>query len=112
MKRRFSKLRQERGVPPFHYRVYHILRRVPRGKVTTYAALARVAGRPRAARAIGNAMNRNPYAPTVPCHRVVRSDGMVGGFARGTRAKARLLLREGVAVERGRIDLKKFGYRF
>ena len=92
----------------FREKVYRTLRAVPRGKVTTYAALARAAGYPRAARAVGNALNRNPYAPVVPCHRVVRSDGSVGGFARGTTAKIRMLRREGVIVQNGRVDLRRF----
>ncbi|MDO8470109.1 MAG: MGMT family protein [bacterium] len=105
--------------PTFTARVYQVLRRVPRGKVTTYAALARAVGRPGASRAVGNAMNRNPFpsaplragARTVPCHRVVRSDGMVGGFARGTKRKIKMLKREGVKIEQGKIDLKRFGYK-
>jgi O-6-methylguanine DNA methyltransferase len=102
---------RDKKLPPFHYRVYRILRSVPRGKVTTYRALARAAGSPRASRAVGSAMNRNPYAPAVPCHRVVRSDGSVGGFARGTREKARMLAKEGVEIRNGRIDLARFGWK-
>lgn len=89
--------------------VYRATKRIPRGKVSTYAAIARVIGRPRAARAVGNALNKNPYAPQVPCHRVVRSDGRVGGFAGGPAKKTRLLEEEGVGVKSERIDLRKFG---
>ena len=103
----------------FHEKVYRILRAVPRGKVTTYAALARAAGFPRAARAVGNALNRNPYASRglpaarrVPCHRVIRSDGSVGGFVRGTAAKVRMLVREGIVVRNGRIDIMRFGWKW
>ncbi len=102
----------------FTENVYRILRGVLRGRVTTYAALARAAGCPRAARAVGNAMHRNPYpstslkagARTVPCHRVVCADGAVEGFARGTAAKVRMLRLEGVIVRNGRVDLSRFGY--
>lgn len=89
-----------------------VLRRIPRGKVATYADLARVVGRPRAARAVGNACNANPHAPVVPCHRVVRADGSIGGYAKGTKKKIARLTREGVAVVRGKIDLRKFGVRW
>ncbi len=96
----------------FNEKCYEILRGVPQGKVTTYAGLARAVGSARAARAVGNAMNKNPYAPDVPCHRVVRSDGGVGGFASGTRKKIEMLRAEGVNVVRGRVDLKRFGFMF
>ncbi len=89
--------------------MYAALRVVPRGRVTTYAALAVVVGAPRAARAVGNALHVNPYAPVVPCHRVVRSDGALGGFADGPQAKKKLLVGEGVCVENSRINLGRFG---
>ncbi len=95
----------------FHYQVYRLAEGIPRGRVTTYGVLARLAGNPRAARAVGNAMHRNPHAPRVPCHRVVRSRGEIGGYARGVRAKVRLLAREGVRVARGRVDLRRYGWR-
>ena len=89
----------------FKEKVYHIVRRIPRGKVMTYAEVARAAGRPRAYRAVGNILNKNPNAPAVPCHRVVRSDGSVGGYARGTKKKINLLKKEGVVIVRERIKL-------
>jgi methylated-DNA-[protein]-cysteine S-methyltransferase len=102
----------------FRERVYRTLRAVPRGRVTTYAALACAAGYPRAARAVGSALNANPFIASslpagrrVPCHRVVRSDGSVGGFVHGTREKVRMLRREGVVVRRGTVDLRRFGWR-
>ena len=70
-------------VPAFHRKIYSLLKKVPKGKVTTYKALAQAAGT-KAYRAVGQAMRCNPYAPIVPCHRVVASDGSIGGF-RGTR---------------------------
>ncbi|MBO3803133.1 MAG: MGMT family protein [Candidatus Brockarchaeota archaeon] len=85
--------------------VYKLLKQVPKGRVTTYKALARAAGHPAAARAVGGIMRRNPYAPAVPCHRVVYSDGRLGGFggSRGVEAKAELLEKEGVKVKDGRL---------
>ena len=57
-------------------------------------------------------MNKNPYAPRVPCHRVVKSDGFVGGFASGPRNKIKMLKNEGVEIKKGKIDLKKYLYKF
>jgi methylated-DNA-[protein]-cysteine S-methyltransferase len=76
---------------------YAALRRVPPGTVVTYAGLARWAGHPGAARAVGGALGRNPLPLIIPCHRVVRSDGSVGGFScpGGVSLKRRLLMREG-----------------
>lgn len=93
----------------FAEKIYAALRRVPRGRVTTYAALAKAVGKPRAVRAVGNALNKNPYAPKVPCHRVVRSDGALGGFASGPAKKAGMLRSEGVEIKKGKIDLRRFG---
>lgn len=88
------------------------MKKVPRGKITTYAAIARAIGHPRSARAVGNALNRNLYRDArlqrqVPCHRVIRSDGTIGGFARGSKEKIRLLRKEGIAVSNNKI-LPKF----
>ena len=96
----------------FNESCYKILKRVPAGKVTTYKELARALGS-EAYRAVGNAMNKNPYAPVVPCHRVVKSDGSLGGFARGSRKKTELLSREGVTISKGRvIDFEEKLFRF
>jgi len=95
----------------FAERCYKVLRKVPKGKVTTYKALARKLGT-KAYRAVGNAMNRNPRAPHVPCHRVVCSDGSVGGFASGTKKKILMLRKEGVKIVNKRIDLKKYLHKF
>ena len=95
----------------FKEKVYAATKKIPRGKVVTYAAIARAIGRSRAARAVGNALNKNPFAPKVPCHRVVLSSGKIGGYASGSRVKTRHLRSEGVLVEKERIDLKRFGFR-
>jgi methylated-DNA-[protein]-cysteine S-methyltransferase len=95
----------------FNERCYKLLKKVPKGKVTTYKELAK-ALRSKAYRAVGNAMNKNPYAPKVPCHRVVNSDGRVGGFASGTKKKILMLRKEGVEVNKGKINLKKYLYKF
>ena len=66
---------------PFQSECYKALEKVPPGKVISYAGLAEMIGRPKAHRAVGSAMNKNPFAPKVPCHRVVKSNGEIGGFA-------------------------------
>ncbi len=83
---------------PFQRRVLERLRRVPPGTPTTYRALATAVGKPRAQRAVGNAVARNPVPIYVPCHRVVRSDGSIGHYAGGVARKARLLRAEGVEI--------------
>lgn len=87
----------------FEKKVYKAVLAIPAGRLRPYKWVAARIGRPGAARAVGNALNRNPYAPLVPCHRVVRSDGRIGGFARGVMAKRRLLEREGIDVSRLRL---------
>ena len=83
------------------------LKRIPRGKVSTYSEIARYIGSPRACRAVGNALNKNTESDKYPCYRVVRSDGRVGGYAKGAERKVRLLERDGIAVSGGRLDLRK-----
>lgn len=90
-----------RGVPPFRQAVLEALRDVPPGQVVTYGELAELAGRPGAARAVGTAMAANPLALVIPCHRVVRAGGRLGGFGGGagaTALKRRLLALEGAAA--------------
>jgi methylated-DNA-[protein]-cysteine S-methyltransferase len=86
----------------FAERCYSLLRQVPPGKVTTYGEIARALNC-KAFRAVGSAMNKNPYAPEVPCHRVVCSDGSLGGFNGGQPKKVRMLAAEGVTVQGGKI---------
>lgn len=88
----------------FSQQVWALTARIPRGKVTTYADIARALGT-KSYRAVGNAMNKNPYAPGVPCHRVVGSDGSLTGYAGGLEKKRALLTEEGVKLINGRADL-------
>ena len=86
------------GLTPFQRKVLGETVKVPAGKYTTYSQLAARAGRPRAARAAGNALHDNPVAIIVPCHRVLRGDGSLGGYAGGLDAKSWLLRHEGVLL--------------
>ena len=81
--------------------------KIPKGKVSTYKRIAERVGRPHAYRAVGNALHKNPLAPIVPCHRVVRSDGELGGFGGGIESKRKLLEEEGISIENGRVKLSK-----
>ena len=94
-------------LPKFFARVLKQTGKIPRGKVATYSGLAAKIGSPRAARAVGTALAKNPFPLAIPCHRVVRADGSLGGFGGGIRMKKELLGKEGVAAdEKGRIAVK------
>src|SRR5437763_440699 len=86
----------------FNQKVWALTARVPKGQVTTYGEIARCLGT-NGYRAVGNALNKNPYAPAVPCHRVVGSDGSLTGFAGGLRKKEKMLQDEGIAIIDGRV---------
>lgn len=92
-------------ISDFHRRVYEAARTIPRGAVMSYGEVARLAGNPRAARAVGAAMARNPFAPFVPCHRVIGADGGLVGFGGqgGLDLKRSLLEAEGVKCTGDRI---------
>lgn len=81
--------------------VYDLLLKIPAGKVSTYGDLARALGNPSASRAIGRILGENPNPIKVPCHRVVLSNGRVGGYAYGTARKRQLLEKEGVSLTNG-----------
>ncbi len=91
----------------FDENVWDACRKIPAGRVMTYKAVAESLGS-RGYRAVGNALNRNPYWPDVPCHRVVCSDGSLGGFALGVQKKKRLLEDEGILFRNGRVELEKY----
>jgi methylated-DNA-[protein]-cysteine S-methyltransferase len=95
-------------LPPFHQRVYEITRAIPPGEVLTYGEVARRVGEPGAARAVGQALGRNPFAPVIPCHRVLAAGGRSGGFSAegGAQTKLRMLEIEGarLAGEPGLFD--------
>jgi len=96
--------------PNFFELVYQAVAQVPEGRVTTYAAVARYLSNPRGARAVGWAMRQCPYPITkIPCHRVIKSDGTVGGYgSEGIDKKITLLRDEGISIRKGKIDLGRY----
>ena len=84
----------------FQLKVWSYLRKIPRGSVKTYSQVAKAIGKPSAVRAVANAIGKNPYAPKIPCHRVIRSDGSLGGYSGkgGIKTKRFLLKKEGVSL--------------
>ncbi|MFC4118431.1 methylated-DNA--[protein]-cysteine S-methyltransferase [Nonomuraea zeae] len=91
-----------RGLSDFHRDVLNAARTIPRGEVRPYSWIAAQIGRPTAVRAVGTALGRNPVPLLIPCHRVTRSDGVAGDYVFGPAAKERLLLAEGVDLDRVR----------
>lgn len=95
-------------------RIYEAVKKIPYGCVATYAQVAELAGDRKMARAVGNALHKNPDPDNIPCFRVVNSKGeLAGKFAfGGSGAQAKLLEAEGITVSEGRVDLKKYQWRF
>ena len=81
----------------FQLKVWSYLKKIPKGKLKTYAQVAKAIGKPKAARAVANAIGKNPFPPKIPCHRVIRSDGKLGGYSAkgGIKTKKKLLKNEG-----------------
>lgn len=90
--------RQSITISEFEKRVYKATSSIPCGQTRTYAWVARKINQPKAYRAVGNALNKNPFTGEVPCHRVIRSGGSIGGFSKGRMRKKWLLRKEGVVV--------------
>ncbi len=84
----------------FQLKVWAYLRKIPYGTVKTYSQVAQAIGKPLAARAVANAIGKNPRVPKIPCHRVIRTDGSIGGYSGkgGLKTKKLLLKREGVTL--------------
>lgn len=81
-------------ISEFCFRVYDFVKTIPKGKTVTYKEVAIVIGHPKAYRAVGNALNKNPHIGIVPCHRVIRSDNKIGGYVLGAKKKLELLKKE------------------
>ena len=84
----------------FQLKVWTYLKKIPRGSVKTYSQVAKGIGKPLAVRAVANAIGKNPLAPTIPCHRVIKSDGSLGGYSGkgGINTKKLLVKREGITL--------------
>jgi len=82
---------------------YYLVRQIPSGKVSTYGAVAKALGSKNYARAVGKFMNKNPNADTMPCFKIVKSDGSLGGFGLGIDDKIRRLKEDGISVKNGKI---------
>ena len=85
---------------PFQLKVWAYVKKIPKGSVKTYSQVAKAVGTPLAVRAVANAIGKNPYAPKIPCHRVIRSDGSLGGYSGkgGIKTKRLLLKKEGITL--------------
>ena len=96
----------------FNQRCYELLSQIPKGKIVTYKQIANTLNT-KAYRAVGNAMANNPNPITVPCHRVIKSNGLIGGYVFGTKKKINLLEDEGIIIKKDEIvDLKKHIHLF
>ncbi len=98
----------------FSEKVLELTSKIPKGKVTTYSEIARALGKPRAARAVGNALRENKCPDRIPCYRVVRSGGFAGGYSgvMNSREKIRRLERDGITVSGGKVELKEYLHSF
>jgi methylated-DNA-[protein]-cysteine S-methyltransferase len=108
----------------FNQRVWNVCKRIPKGKISTYKEIAKSLNT-KAYRAVGNALNKNPHGAwgwvggkgcrrqrcLVPCHRVINSDGKVGGFASGSKKKIAILRKEGIEIRNNKIDLKRYLFK-
>ena len=105
-RRILSDILRDKGLSDFEKDVCRVVSDIPRGEVRSYGWVAKQIGRPRAYRAVGSALHKNPYPGPIPCHRVVKSDGSIGGYSKGVSRKRRLLKSEGVNPDQSRgIDL-------
>jgi len=86
----------------FKEKVFNIVKKIPRGKVLTFKKVAKLSGHPRAWRAVGNVLNKNKNLK-IPCHRVIRSDGKIGGYKNGVKKKISLLKKEGLIIKNKRV---------
>jgi methylated-DNA-[protein]-cysteine S-methyltransferase len=94
-------------------KVYRKLLHVPKGKIITYGELANAVGLKNGQRVIGMIMKKNPFPVIVPCHRVVKSDGKIGGYVYGERVKSKMLANEGIKIKAGKIiDFDKAKFYF
>ena len=91
-------------------KVYRLVKKIPRGRVSTYKAISEATGiHPRA---VGMILHINKDPVEIPCYKIIRSDGTLGGYSKGIKKKAELLKKDGIKIKNGKVDLKKYLYRF
>jgi methylated-DNA-[protein]-cysteine S-methyltransferase len=96
----------------FQDKVLSLVKKIPKGKITTYKEIGKaLGGRGQVYRAVGRALHDNKFPIKIPCHRVVCSDGSLGGYSRGIKKKIKLLKKEGIEIKNGKIDLRKYLFR-
>jgi O-6-methylguanine DNA methyltransferase len=97
-----KKAKRQLKTKNFKTNIYEVVKKIPKGRAITYKKVAKLAGFPRAWRAVGNVLNKNKN-PKIPCHRVIRSDGKIGGYNRGVKKKIALLTKEGIKIENKKV---------
>ena len=100
---RYVKVKKIKYPGSFNDQVFDALKRIPKGKITTYKKIAEFIRSPKAYRAVGTTLSKNQCLVKIPCHRVVKSNGQVGGYVKGIKQKVVLLNREGIKVVGGRV---------
>lgn len=97
----------------FEDKVLNITKKIPQGRIITYKFIARALGKPKAFRAVGRALNKNKKLIKIPCHRVVKSNGTLGGYAEGKKRKKNLLKKEGILIKENKIiGFEKIIFKF
>ena|ERR1700744_2656471 len=108
-----------KNITPFAWKIYDLTKQIPKGKISTYKLIAQALGKPGAVRAVGTALSINPFAPFVPCHRVIATNGSIGGFMGSSlksknlmhiQTKLELLKSEGIKFDGFELD-KSIGYK-
>ena len=95
----------------FQEKVFKVVQKIPKGKISTYKEIAKAINKPRAYRAVGNVLNKNK-SKFIPCHRIIKSNGSLGGFNKGQKEKIKKLTKEGIKIEKGKINLEKYLFKF
>ncbi len=95
----------------FNQKIYNLLLKIPKGKVSSYKALAEKLNS-KAYRSVGNALNKNKHPNTYPCYKIINSSGKLGGYSKGLKLKIKKLKADGIKINSNKIDLSKYIYKF
>ncbi len=96
----------------FSQKVFEVVKKIPKGKISTYKNIAIKIKSPNSFRAVGNVLNKNIDFENVPCHRVIKNNGEIGGYVKGQGKKIKLLISEGIIIENKKINIDKFLFKF